>query len=372
MTIPDEERLHWRQTAPFHVQLQLEKTGDCGQSLGERQVHGLVVRVFRTDGRLKSGDRIEFPLWVCRPGDPPTGETFIFDDAFSRAEYLEAFLTGTPPKCEIAACEFCVVAAPSDRPVLTPYELEQPGSPQVAPPTKEVPKRRFWQFWRRTNDDDGWEVWQRRSDEEVIAAMLRLEDYTEEGQVIVRAEMLRRRLTIPPHPAIHVYLVRNPAGGAMEVVSVLPPEVVLARGSAKEAVVGRLRTSTGDGGLLTPENFDPNPLFADFLHDVVARHLPNQPDLMEEARSRGRGTVYVIDARTPTPNGAVPAADVIGSFDVDEGVVIAGSYKRNPNHTVLSAMGFFRLSPALHERLAAELALCEVPTAPRPDTQLQG
>ena len=103
MTIPDEGRLVWRQTAPFHVQLQLNKTGDPDRALGERRVHALVVRVFRTDGRLNAGDRVEFPLLVCRRGDPPTGEVFIFEDAFSKAEYVEAYLTGNPPKSGIAA-----------------------------------------------------------------------------------------------------------------------------------------------------------------------------------------------------------------------------------------------------------------------------
>jgi hypothetical protein len=110
-------------------------------------------------------------------------------------------------------------------------------------------------------------------------------------------------------------------------------------------------------GGLTPENFDANPLFADFLHGVIARYGPSQADLIEEAKRIGSGKVYVIDGRTPTPDGAVPAADFVGSFVVDAGVVIAGSYERNPNHAVLSATGFFRMGPALHERLVAELAL---------------
>jgi hypothetical protein len=87
---------------------------------------------------------------------------------------------------------------------------------------------------------DGWEVWRRRSDDQVIAGMLRLGDYTDEGQAIIRAEMLRRGLTIP-HPGIHVYRMKSPARGTMDIVSVLPENVVFTRGCAIEAVVGRLR-----------------------------------------------------------------------------------------------------------------------------------
>jgi hypothetical protein len=153
MAIPLEGRLWWRRTAPFHVQLELEKARDLVRALGETQVRGLAVRVFRTDGRLSAGDRIEFPLWVCRTGDEPTGPAFIYEDAFSRAEYIEAYLAGTPPKCQLAAYEFCVLDAPSDRPVLTPEQLEQPKPPRVAPQTKtgQVSKRRTWQFWKRTS-----------------------------------------------------------------------------------------------------------------------------------------------------------------------------------------------------------------------------
>ena len=124
MAIPLDGRLHWRRTAPFHVQLELNKAGDRGGGLRQTQVHGLVVRIFRTDGRLTSGDYVEFPLWVCHRGDEPTGPAFIYEDAWARAVYLEAYLTGTPPQCELAAYEFCVLDAPSDRPILTPEELE--------------------------------------------------------------------------------------------------------------------------------------------------------------------------------------------------------------------------------------------------------
>jgi hypothetical protein len=206
-------------------------------------------------------------------------------------------------------------------------------------------------------EPDAAEVWRRRSDEQVMAAMWRLEDYDDEGQAIIRAEMLRRAgSSIPDHPAIHVYVVRNPIGGMMVIFSVLPVEVAFNHGTVSEAVVGSLRKPSDDGGTLTPDNFDANPLFADFLHDVIARHGPDQPELIEGARREGSGKVYVIDGRARTSGGAVVAADVIGSFGVDGGVVIAGSYERNFNHTVLSETGFFRLSPALHERLAAELA----------------
>jgi hypothetical protein len=152
MAIPVEGRLWWRRTAPFHVQLELERARDRERPLGETQVQGVAVRVFRTDGRLSAGDRIEFPLWVCHRGNEPTGPAFIYEEAFSRTEYIEAYLAGNPPKCQLAAYEFCVLDAPSDRPVLTPDELEEPEPAPVASQTRagQVSKRRTWQFWKRT------------------------------------------------------------------------------------------------------------------------------------------------------------------------------------------------------------------------------
>ncbi len=115
------------------------------------QVQGLVVRAFRTDGLLGLGDRVEFPLWVCRRGDEPTGPAFIYDEAFSRAEYMEAYLAGTPPKCQLVAYEFCVLEAPTDQPVLRADELEEREPAPVAGRTdaNQVSKRRIWQVWKR-------------------------------------------------------------------------------------------------------------------------------------------------------------------------------------------------------------------------------
>jgi hypothetical protein len=117
--------------APFHVQIELDKAGEPRAALDRwgrarlTEVRGRVVRVFRTDGRLDTGDNVEFPLWVCEKGDEPTGPAFIYEGAYAGAVYLEAYLTGTPPKCDLCAYEFRVVDAPSDQPVLTPEELEE-------------------------------------------------------------------------------------------------------------------------------------------------------------------------------------------------------------------------------------------------------
>jgi hypothetical protein len=152
MTIPLEGRLKWRRTAPFHVQLALEKPQDIQPAAGDTQVQGRAVRVFRSDGRLAVGDRFQFPLWVCRPGDEPTGPAYIYDDDFMTASYMEAYLYGNPPECKLAAYEFRVIRTPSELPTLTPRELEElleQFDNERAGAARGPKATKWWQFWRR-------------------------------------------------------------------------------------------------------------------------------------------------------------------------------------------------------------------------------
>jgi hypothetical protein len=151
MAIPLEGRLMWRREAPFHLQLALDKTRSAEQVIGQTQVQGEVARVFRTDGRLSEGDCITFPLWVCRAGDEPTGPAYIYHDEFVKAAFVEAYLYGSPPACELAAYEFHVIDAPTERPTLTPGELEAllgrcDGAYAAVARTRDA--RKWWQFWK--------------------------------------------------------------------------------------------------------------------------------------------------------------------------------------------------------------------------------
>jgi len=147
-----------------------------------------------------------------------------------------------------------------------------------------------------------------------------------------------------------------PGEGMQHIVSVLPEEMVFVQGLIPQAVVGKLLKPAAEGGTLTPGNFARNKEFVDFLHEIIARFGPDLPGLIGEAKRLGSGRVYVIDGRTRTPQGDVPPHDIIGAFRVEGGVVVRGSYERNPNHVILSDLGFPILDPALYERLLAELA----------------
>jgi hypothetical protein len=153
MYISLEGRLAVRRSAPFHLQMALETRA---VERREAQIVAKVVRVFRTDGRVVEGSSVTFRIWVCEPGDEPTGPAYIYNDDLMKAFFMEAYLRGTPPACELAAYEFTLIDAPTDEPVLNPSQLEElleDPSPyqQVVEPTISKPVK-WWQFWKPNRD----------------------------------------------------------------------------------------------------------------------------------------------------------------------------------------------------------------------------
>jgi hypothetical protein len=143
--------------------------------------------------------------------------------------------------------------------------------------------------------------------------------------------------------------------GFKDIVSLLPPDLMFASGLAAEAIVGGCATLLEEEEAITEANFRPNSLFIDLLHDVIATEAPTLPALQARARRQSTGWIYVIDARTPTPDGEVPPFDIIGAFEVREGVIVPMSYQPNANHRLFAANEFFKLEPTLHQRLIERL-----------------
>jgi hypothetical protein len=156
-------------------------------------------------------------------------------------------------------------------------------------------------------------------------------------------------------PTVFVCRVQSPEG-VNDYVTLLPPELAFSRGLAPEAIVGVLSHPLAEGEPITPAVFARNRIFVEFLHAVIARRGPSLPDLIAEAERQRNGRVYLIDGRTPTPEGAVPPEDIIGAFEVRDGRIVPGSYNACPNHGVLSSNGFFQLPSELHALLVEELS----------------
>jgi hypothetical protein len=139
------------------------------------------------------------------------------------------------------------------------------------------------------------------------------------------------------------------------IVSFLEPSVLRGRGIPPEAIVGRLlvpperRTPT-----LRPDEIQINHGFVDFLHHVVATHAPSSAEMQALAQEHKDGWIYLIDARTATPQGEVPAHDIIGAFEVQDRRIVADSYQRM-EHQIVTERGIFRLPRDLQICLLQEL-----------------
>jgi hypothetical protein len=143
--------------------------------------------------------------------------------------------------------------------------------------------------------------------------------------------------------------------GRTHYVTCLSAEQVFERGIPGEAIIGVLLRPLEAGEAITPTVFARNRAFVDFMHSVIGRRGPELPGLTAEARRQGNGWVYIIDQRTPTPQGAVPPEDIVGAFEVNGGHVVPGSYRPSPKHMILSANGFFRLGSELQPCLLEEI-----------------
>jgi hypothetical protein len=102
-------------------------------------------------------------------------------------------------------------------------------------------------------------------------------------------------------------------------------------------------------------SFVQNKLFADFLHETIGKHAPSTPSMRQAARQRVEGWIYLLDGRTPTPEGDVPLHDIFGGFEVRGGTVVTGSYHRFDEHLLYTELGFFQLEDALRLCIMFEL-----------------
>jgi hypothetical protein len=153
-----------------------------------------------------------------------------------------------------------------------------------------------------------------------------------------------------PRPPFYVHRAVTQTG-SHDLVSLLSSDTVFEYGLVGDAIVGECIHLLEEDDQVTTANFRPNRAFVRLLHDVIARQAPLLPGLQADARRQRTGWVYVIDARTATPDGHVPPQDVIGGFEVHDGEVVPDSYRPNGNHQLLTEDGLFGLDPVLHEKL---------------------
>lgn len=143
--------------------------------------------------------------------------------------------------------------------------------------------------------------------------------------------------------------------GPKQYVTCLSQEFVVANGLPAEAIIGVLLRPLAPGESITPAVFARNRTFIDFMQSVIARRGPDTPGLIADAKRQGDGWVYVIDQRTPTPQGAVPPEDIFGAFAAKNGQLVRGSYQASQKHQIFSENGFPCLGEELQTCLMEEL-----------------
>ena len=75
--------------------------------------------------------------------------------------------------------------------------------------------------------------------------------------------------------------------------------------------------------------------------------------------------IYIIDRRTPTPMGHVPSEDILGGFQVSQGVLVQDSYQPMKSPKIVSERGMFQLDNFLHPRLLEALKQLPAPAPPQ-------
>lgn len=114
-----------RREAAYHLQVRVLHVASGVRTPGQARVRAEVVRVFRGPADVAPGTAMNFDVSVLNGDEPweriPIGGTLWTNYAALQATgYLEVFLDGTPPDCQIRLWQQAILAAPTDRPTM-PY-----------------------------------------------------------------------------------------------------------------------------------------------------------------------------------------------------------------------------------------------------------
>lgn len=147
----------------------------------------------------------------------------------------------------------------------------------------------------------------------------------------------------------------GPETPAIRALSLVGPEEFAGRDALPpQAFLGHLENDA-----VGVETFRPNPKFIEFMHEVIKRAGPADREMQEAAVQQQTGYLYIIDLRTPDgPQGEVPTEDIVGAFEVRDGMIVAQSYWANEDHRLMTKNGIVQLPPTL--QAALETALREL------------
>jgi hypothetical protein len=145
---------------------------------------------------------------------------------------------------------------------------------------------------------------------------------------------------------------KNNSSERLKALSVLSPKEVEQIGSLNgEAIVGFIT-----GEILSLEYFNPNKVFKDFVQSVIAREALKDNEIIAAALEQQEGWLYIIDNRVADlDQEETSPEDILGAFEIKDGLIIVNSYKPNENYLLFGNNGLIQLSTSLHETLIRAL-----------------
>ena len=137
-----------------------------------------------------------------------------------------------------------------------------------------------------------------------------------------------------PLSLLNTFEVDDESGATRHLVCFMESVAAGSTGIPTQAIVGEY-TPDADGQF-DPETFQTNPDFLSAFAAFMNAEAAQTPEVVAQAKDHPDDLLYLVDPRTPDPDGDIPASDILGCFQVDpDGNVIPDSFRPHPDHTWL-------------------------------------
>ena len=132
--------------------------------------------------------------------------------------------------------------------------------------------------------------------------------------------------------------------------SFVASDLILKYGLKGCVISGKVEKSEQNG---IEDHFIANTEFKETVFKFVDSVMRQDPNLVQAAENQIDGNVYIIDQRTPDPNGRVEMFDILGAFEVENKTL--GAFKKNANYQIKSVNGFIDFGPRNNAKFNAYL-----------------
>jgi hypothetical protein len=136
---------------------------------------------------------------------------------------------------------------------------------------------------------------------------------------------------------------------AVIIATWLKPELVSRIGLPRESICGFL---TKPNDCVVPDKFIEYAGFFEAIHNICKERL--DPQLTEFASRTSERRAVLIDQRSPDVNAEIPTEDIIGTYEIENGLV--GEFTANPNYRLVTSKGCMQLTPWLRQCLYSLVA----------------